>query len=47
MIRPENFFITFVDRLFTSFVEPAFTSFFDAGSQITAIACVYRARHAD
>jgi len=36
-----------VDRIFTSFVEGAFTSIFDVTAEILAIACVYRARHAD
>jgi len=40
-------FIIPVDRIFTSFVEAAFTSIFDVSSEILAIACVYRARHAD
>jgi hypothetical protein len=42
-----RFFIIPVDRIFTSFVEGAFTSIFDVSAEILAIACVYRARHAD
>jgi len=41
------FFIIPVDRIFTSFVEGAFTSIFDVSAEMLAIACVYRARHAD
>jgi hypothetical protein len=42
-----RFFIIPVDRIFTSFVKAAFTSIFDVSIEILAIACVYRARHAD
>jgi hypothetical protein len=47
LIRPAILLRHSVDRIFTSFIQRAFTSISDAWSGMAAIACLYRAQHAD